>query len=201
KKKFKNFKTVAGFHTRNVPHLGHEWIHRYALNSCEALFIQPLVGQYKNREYKDSVIIKTNKFLSKKNSKIFFSTLNSYPRYAGPREAILHAIIRKNFGCTHFIVGRDHAGYKNFYDKYASQKLCKKFEKKIKIIILKLNSPGICKDCKIIASRVCSNCKSVKLQDISGTQIRNFLCQNKSIPEYLMRRSISKSLNKFSLIS
>ena len=108
-----------------------------------------MIGQYKKGEFKEKSLIDTNKIavqISGKNS--IFASFFSYPRYAGPRESIFHAIVRKNYGCTHFLVGRDHAGYKNNFRKYSSQNLCKKFEKKIGIKILTFNEPFLCKNCK-----------------------------------------------------
>jgi len=107
------FKTVAGFHTRNVPHRVHEWIHQYGLKKCDGLLVQPIIGQFKKKEYKEKTIIQGNLKLIKeiyKNKNVFFALFNSYPRYAGPREALFHALVRKNYGCTHFMVVRDHAG-------------------------------------------------------------------------------------------
>ncbi len=131
----KKIKKIVGFHTRNVPHKAHEWIHSYGLKKCKNLLIHPLIGQFKKGEYKEDTVIKSNYKIIKdiyKNKKIHFALFNSYPRYAGPREAMLHAIVRKNYGCTHFLVGRDHAGFGNFYEKYDSQKKCIKLQKKIK---------------------------------------------------------------------
>ena len=142
--KKRKIKSIVGFHTRNVPHKAHEWIHLFGLKKCEGLLVQPMIGQFKKNEYKRDCIISSNKKLvdkiyNKKN--ILFGTFNSYPRYGGPREAVLHAIVRKNYGCTHFLVGRDNAGFRSFYRKYDSQNFCKKNEKKIKIKIIKFNEP------------------------------------------------------------
>ena len=108
---------------------------------------------------------------------ILFGIFNSYPRYAGPREAVFHALVRKNYGCTHFLVGRDHAGYKNFYKKYESQKFCKKNEKKIKIKILKFNEPFLCKRYNKVLNDE-KLCKGEKFL-INGTYIRNLLLRKK----------------------
>ncbi len=187
--KFKNIirkrklKTIVGFHTRNAPHRAHEWIHSFGLQNCEGLLIQPMIGQYKRNEYKSSYIINSNKKLVEKIYKkknILFCVFNSYPRYGGPKEAVFHAIVRKNFGCTHFLVGRDHAGYKNFYKKYDSQKFCKKNEKRIKIKILNFEEPFLCKKDKIVLNNR-KLCKGEKLL-ISGTYIRNLLLKKKKNP-------------------
>ena len=204
KKKISKFKKVIGFHTRNAPHKAHEWIHLFGLSRCDALLIQPLVGQFKSNEYKKDIIVKSNfklvnKIYKKKN--IFFNVFNSYPRYAGPREALFHALVRKNFGCTHFLVGRDHAGVKNYYPKYASQKLCKKFSNKININIVTFKEPYLCKGCLQIMNKKCFRCKNKKKETISGTKIRKLILNNKTIPKKYMRKEISVLLDKNSIIN
>ena len=198
-----NLKSVAGFHTRNDPHKGHQWIHSYGLKNCEALLVQPMIGQFRTNEYQDKVIIKTNYKLIKniyKKRNIFFGLFNSYPKYGGPREALLHALVRKNYGCTHFLVGRDHAGIKNYYKKYESQNLCKKNEKLLNIKILKFKEHFLCKRCKKIVNNKNDCCgKNIK-KEISGTLIRNLLIKKKRIPAYLMHKEISKLLSIKSLI-
>ncbi len=199
--KKRKFKTIVGFHTRNVPHRAHEWIHSFGLKNCEALLVQPMIGQFKRNEYKSNYIIKSNKKLVEKIYKkknILFAVFNSYPRYGGPREALFHALVRKNYGCTHFLVGRDHAGYKNFYKKYESQNFCKKNEKKIKIKIIKFNEPFLCKKYnKVLNDR--KSCTGKKFP-ISGTYIRNLLLKKKKIPSSIMRKEISVLLKSDSII-
>ena len=199
----KKLKTIAGFHTRNAPHKGHEWIHSYGLKKCGGLLIQPMIGQYKKYEYKDSFIVKSNlKIIKKfyKNKKILFSLYNSYPKYGGHREAMLHALVRKNYGCSHFLIGRDHAGVKNYYKKYDSQKICKKYEKKLGIKILIFNEPYLCKTCKKIVNKKKHGCKKNFKIPINGTYIRSRLRKKLNIPEELMRAEISNILNKQSII-
>ena len=112
------------------------------------MLIQPLIGQYKKGEYKDRLIIKTNKLVSKlfKSKKVYSIPFFSYPRYAGYREAALHAIVRKNYGCTHFWVGRDHAGFKKFYNYKQSQKYCYKNQKNLKLKLLQVKNLSIAKN-------------------------------------------------------
>ena len=149
-------KTIVGFHTRNVPHRAHEWIHNFALKKCDGLFIHPLIGQFKKNEYKEKIIIQSNLKLINdiyKNKNIFFGLFNSYPRYAGPREALFHALIRKNYGCTHFMLGRDHAGVGKYYTKYESQKLCIEHEKYLKVKIISFKEPYLCTSCKKVVNK------------------------------------------------
>ena len=132
---------------------------------------------------------------------MLYCNLNSYPRYAGPREALLHAIIRKNYGCTHFLVGRDHAGYKNYYYKYESQQKAITNEKKIGIKIINFNEPVACLNCKKIFSNKCTYCNTTtKFLRISGTYIRNLILKNKKIPEIMMSKKISKGLNQMCIL-
>lgn len=199
----KKIKTLVGFHTRNVPHKAHEWIHKYGLQKCKNLMIQPLIGQYISGEYKESIIIKTNKLIVKelyKNKNVFFAILNSFPRYAGPREALFHALIRKNYGCSHFLVGRDHAGVKNYHGIYDSQKICKKFQTQLGIKIITFKEPFLCQGCKKIYNRKCNLCLNKKKLKISGTMIRTMIINNKKIPPEIMSKKFSKILKATSFI-
>tara|TARA_B100001057_G_scaffold495577_1_gene594957 strand:+ start:35694 stop:36728 length:1035 start_codon:yes stop_codon:yes gene_type:complete len=192
---------LPAFHTRNVPHAAHQRIHKILIKRFNSLLIQPLIGQYKPGEYKDKVIINLNKIAAKsyKNKNIFVIPFFSYPRYGGPREAALHAIVRKNYGCSHFWVGRDHAGYKNFFKKYESQNFCKKIQKKLKIKIVGEKEYYYCSN----NSTIVNNCKckhNCKIS-ISGTNVRQKVIANKNIPQIFMSELISRYLKKNSLIS
>jgi sulfate adenylyltransferase len=206
KKKIKinKISKLPSFHTRNAPHKAHQWIHSFLFKKFGALLIQPLIGQYNKGEYNDQIIIKTNKLASKKfnSKKVFSIPLFSYPRYAGYREAALHAIIRKNYGCSHFWVGRDHAGIKDFFDYKISQKFCHKNQKKLNIKIVAGKEPIYCLNCKIIKNKKCVSKKCLEKHKvkISGSKIRQLLLENKKIPHYLMDIKISKLLSKKSLI-
>tara|TARA_B110000003_G_scaffold226014_1_gene226920 strand:+ start:2660 stop:3700 length:1041 start_codon:yes stop_codon:yes gene_type:complete len=203
KKQIKKVKFLSSFHTRNVPHSAHQWIHNYLFKNYGSLLIQPLIGQYKRGEYKNQYIMRSNlkaaRILQSKN--VFCIPFFSYPRYGGPLEACLHAIVRKNYGCTHFWVGRDHAGYKNFFSKYQSQKYCKSKQNKIGITIVSKKEPFYCKVRKIITNKCNSKkCNKQKIL-ISGSKIRYLLLKNKKIPEYLMSKDISKLISSKSLIN
>ncbi len=205
KYKIKNLPKLSSFHTRNVPHAVHQWIHSFLFKKFGALLIQPLVGQYKIGEYSDDLIVKTNKLATKfiKSKKIFSIPFFSYPRYAGYREAALHAIVRRNYGCTHFWVGRDHAGYKDFYGYMQSQKFCKKNQNKLKIKIVATNEPFYCSKCKKTKNTKCLNkkCSSKHIKKITGSEIRELLKKGKTIPKHLMNPRISRLLSKRSLIN
>jgi sulfate adenylyltransferase len=203
--KINKISTLPSFHTRNVPHKAHQWIHNFLFKKFGALLIQPLIGQYKKGEYSDALIFKTNILAAKilNSKKVFSIPFFSYPRYAGYREAALHAIVRKNYGCTHFWVGRDHAGIHDFYGLKQSQNFCFKNQKKIKIKIIVGAEPFYCSNCKIIKNKKClnKNCLKKHVKKISGSHVRSLLQKNKLIPKYLMSKSFSKLLNKKSLIN
>ncbi len=202
KKKIKYIKYLSSFHSRNVPHAAHQWIHKKLLIKYGGLLIHPLIGQYQKGEYKDSIIMETNIKASKflKNNKVFCIPFLSYPRYGGPLEAALHAIVRRNYGCTHFWVGRDHAGYKNFFSKYQSQRYCKTNQRKLGINIISEREPFFCKKHNIITNKCKNkNCENNKIL-ISGTKIRKYLLNKNKIPNYLMSKKISRLINLNSLI-
>lgn len=202
--KLNKISTLASFHTRNVPHKAHQWIHNFLFKKFGALLIQPLIGQYKVGEYNDQLIDKTNKLASKmlNPKKVFSIPFFSYPRYAGYREAALHAMVRKNYGCTHFWVGRDHAGIKDFFGYKQSQNFCYKHQKRLGIKIIAGNEPIYCLNCKTIKNTKCLKKKCLKKHQvkISGSKIRGLLKKNKEIPNYLMDLKISKLLSEKSLI-
>ena len=199
KKNKTNF--LPAFHTRNVPHTAHQRIHEILLKKYNSLLIQPLIGQYKTGEYKDDIIINLNKIAAKsyKNKKVFVLPFFSYPRYGGPREAALHAIVRRNYGCTHFWVGRDHAGYKSFFRKYESQNFCKKIQNKLKIKIIGEKELYYCSKKKIIVNEC--QCKNNCKISICGTQVRKKVIANENISAIYMSELISKYLKKNTLIN
>ena len=122
--KEKGWRTIAGFQTRNAPHMGHEYIQKTALSFVDGLFINPLIGKKKAGDFTDIVILESYEALIEHyflNNSATLVTLEMEMRYAGPKEAIHHAIVRKNYGCSHFIVGRDHAGVGSYYGPFEAQ--------------------------------------------------------------------------------
>ncbi len=203
KKKIKNFqlKTIAGFQTRNVPHKAHEYILRDALKEVDGLFVHPLIGKKKSGDFLPKAVLASYEYLINSHfpkNKVLLAGLTTSMRYAGPREAVFHAIIRRNFGCTHFLVGRDHAGVGNYYEEYEAQNLCIKLEKELNIKIIKVRGPFFCKYCKKITTD--KLCKKLKYKvEVSGTRIRNALLKNKTISNKVMRPAIVKLIKKNSI--
>ena len=109
-------------------------------------------------------------------------------------------MVRKNYGCTHFLVGRDHAGIRKYYGKYESQKKCLKFRKKLKIKIIGFKEPYLCLGCKRVVNKKCNLCEKNLKHKINGTSIRKMLLINKKIPNYIMRKEIADMLNQKSII-
>jgi sulfate adenylyltransferase len=175
------WKTIVGFQTRNVPHRAHEYLQRVALEHVDGLFVQPLVGQKKKGDYSPEAVIKGYQALIKgfyPLTRVLMGILSTSMRYAGPREAVFHALIRKNYGCTHFIVGRDHAGVGNYYEKYAGHKLLHVFEAELGIKIMYLHGPFHCEICdSIVTEHTCPHLLSqpAATNQISGTMIRQIL--------------------------
>jgi len=196
------FKTIVGFQTRNVPHRAHEYLQRIGLENADCLFVQPLIGEKKIGDYTPQAIMMGYRALIRKfypKKRVILGTLSTYMRYAGPKEALFHAIIRKNYGCTHFIVGRDHAGVGDFYKKYAAHNLLKKYEKTLGIKIMYLKGPYYCKICEAIVTE--NTCKhyskgSKQIIEINGKDIRKILLGGKKPNNKIIRNYVLNSIRK-----
>jgi len=195
----RNWNSIVAFQTRNVPHRGHEYIQKQVLKDVDGLLIQPVVGKKKEGDFKDEYILGSYEILCNKYLPVGRTILGVLPikmSYAGPREAIFHALIRKNYGCTHFIVGRDHAGVGNFYQSTEAQDIFDKFSKdQIGIEIIKYSSAVYCTSCQdVVLANLCPH-DSVSYQKFSGTKLRGLIKQGLSAPEYLIRPEIYNFLN------
>jgi len=191
--------SVVGFQTRNVPHRAHEYLLRVALEVADGLFVQPLVGHKKAGDFSPSAILAGYEALIEgyfPRKKVLLGTLSTVMRYAGPREAIFHAIIRRNYGCTHFIVGRDHAGVGNWYGLYEAHELTRRFDGELGIQILRLNGPYYCHKCDtIVTISSCSHEDSNLVEHISGTYMRSLLQSGKTPDPHLMRKDVLDALS------
>lgn len=177
----RGWKTVVGFQTRNVPHRAHEYLQRVALEHVDGLFIQPLVGQKKIGDYTPEAVLNGYQALLDdfyRKDRVMLGVLSTSMRYAGPREALFHALIRRNYGCTHFIVGRDHAGVGGYYEKYGAHDLLRTFEGELGIEIMYLHGPYHCEICDgIVTEHTCPHFTgdSKYVSEISGTLMRQIL--------------------------
>ena len=190
--KEKGWKEVVAFQTRNVPHIGHEYVQKTALTFVDGLFINPVIGKKKSGDFKDEVILKTYETLIKHyflKNRATLAILRTEMRYAGPREAILHAIARKNFGCTHFIVGRDHAGVGSYYGPFDAQEIFSDFPD-LDITPVFFRSFSYCKKCgSVVNEKICPHGKEDHIP-FSGTAIRKMLDEGTAPPETVMRKEV-----------
>ncbi|MHB8094843.1 MAG: sulfate adenylyltransferase [Candidatus Aminicenantales bacterium] len=197
--KQKGWRTVVGFQTRNTPHIGHEYVQKAALTFTDGIFINPVIGKKKKGDFKDEVILASYEELIRNyylKERAVMAILQMEMRYAGPREAIHHAIIRKNFGCTHIIIGRDHAGVGKYYTPYAAQDIFDEFPD-LGIVPLFFRSFYHCKKCgSVVNEKICPHTTSEQIQ-FSGTKIRDLLVQGVIPPVELMRPEVAKVIMSF----
>ena len=195
----KGWNSVVGFQTRNVPHVAHEMLQKAALNLYDGLFVNPLIGKKKQGDFKDEVIIATYVALIDNyypKDRAMFVTLHTEMRYAGPKEAIHHAIMRKNFGCSHFIVGRDHAGVGTYYHPFAAHAIFKDYTD-LEIEPVFFPSFYYCKKCLSYANeRNCPHGPEFR-EELSGTKMRNMVGSGEIPAEHLMRPEVAKIIISF----
>ena len=188
------WKSTVAFQTRNVPHVAHEMLQKAALNIYDGLFINPLIGKKKVGDFKDDVILKSYTVLIDNyypKSRIIFSTLHTEMKYAGPREAIHHAIMRQNFGCSHIIIGRDHAGVGNYYSPFAAHDIFKDYPE-LEIEPIFFPAFYFCKKCQsYVNERTCPHDLDYR-EELSGTKMRKMFSSGELPPSHLMRPEISK---------
>ena len=192
--KEKGWRTVVGFQTRNTPHMGHEYVQKTALTFTDGIFVNPVIGSKKKGDFKDEVILASYDELIKHyylKERAVVAILQMEMRYAGPREAVFHAIMRKNFGCTHIIIGRDHAGVGNYYSPYAAQDIFEEFPD-LGIVPLFFMSFSFCKKCNLVVNEKTCPHKPSEHINFSGTRIRELLIQGKIPPPELMRPEVAK---------
>lgn len=194
----RGWSTIAAFQTRNPIHRSHEYCTKIALEVCDGILIHPLVGKLKSDDIPAEVRMKCYEVLLQNYYPRERVVLKVYPmemRYAGPREAVLHAIFRQNYGCSHLIVGRDHAGVGNYYGPFDAQKIFDEFdENDLYIKPLKIDWTFWCYKCDGMASmKTCPHTKEDRLL-ISGTNLRAMLAKKIQPPKEFTRPEVAKIL-------
>jgi sulfate adenylyltransferase len=190
--------TIAAFQTRNPMHRSHEYLAKIALEICDGLFINPIVGKLKEGDIPADVRMKCYRVLIDNYFPKDRVVLKVYPmemRYAGPKEAVLHAIIRQNFGCSHLIIGRDHAGVGDYYGPFEAQDIFDDIsEDELEIKPLKLDWTFWCNRCGGMASmKTCPHKKEDRIL-ISGTELRKRLARGEVPPPEFTRKEVADIL-------
>ncbi len=188
---------VAGYQTRNVPHTAHEYLQRCTLEreDVDGLLVHPVLGRLKKGDYKPEVILEAYEALVRNYypaDRVMLAALSITMRYAGPKAALFLAIIRKNFGCGLYIVGRDQAGVGTYYDPFACQRIFDEYP--IDVVPLKFAETYFCRDCGWMAtSRTCAHPADRRL-DTSQTRIRTAISKGEELPKEIIRPEVARIL-------
>ncbi len=197
--KEKGWREIVAFQTRNPPHIGHEYVQKTALTFVDGVLINPIIGRKKVGDFKDEVILSSYETLMKHyylKERAVMSILRTSMKYAGPREAIHHAIMRKNFGCTHFIVGRDHAGVGNYYGPYDAHDIFSEFPD-LGIIPVFFRSFSRCTKCdSVVNDKICPHDQKYHI-NFSGKKIRELLTNGEIPSEDMMRKEVAETILRF----
>ena len=193
------WKTIVAFQTRNPPHVAHEMLQKNAITTRDGVFVNPLIGKKKSGDFKDEIIVKAYETMIENyypQDKCQLATLHTEMKYAGPKEAIHHAIMRQNYGCTHIIIGRDHAGVGKFYDPFAAHKIFADYPE-LEIEPIFFPAFFYCKKCLTFTNpKVCPHDADSREQ-ISGTKLREMIQNGQSPSEFILRPEVAKVIIDF----